>query len=91
MSEQILVTRSSIPELDEYMNELKSIFDSHWLTNMGDKHKQFQCELQKFLGVEKNIGELVAARHSDLVIHDFASQSGIESIRSRAPTAAAFE
>ncbi|MBQ7561397.1 MAG: DegT/DnrJ/EryC1/StrS family aminotransferase [Synergistaceae bacterium] len=52
MSEQILVTRSSIPELDEYMNELKSIFDSHWLTNMGDKHKQFQCELQKFLGVE---------------------------------------
>lgn len=33
--EKILVTRSSMPELDEYVDEIKSIFESHWLTNMG--------------------------------------------------------
>lgn len=49
---QILVTRSSMPELDEYMDEIKDMWDSHWLTNMGPKHQQFQAELRRFLGVE---------------------------------------
>lgn len=35
MENKILVTRSSMPELDEYMNEIASMWDSHWLTNMG--------------------------------------------------------
>ena len=51
MPEQILVTRSSIPALEEYIEEIKPIFESHWLTNMGAKHKQFQSELCKYLGV----------------------------------------
>lgn len=49
---QILVTRSSMPELDEYMDEIKDMWDSHWLTNMGPKHKQLQDELCEFMGVE---------------------------------------
>lgn len=52
MEKQILVTRSSIPDLDEYMNEIKGMWDSHWLTNMGPKHKQFQAELLDYMGVE---------------------------------------
>ncbi|MBQ4432443.1 MAG: DegT/DnrJ/EryC1/StrS family aminotransferase [Synergistaceae bacterium] len=52
MPEQILVTRSSIPTLEEYTEEIKSIFESHWLTNMGEKHKQLQSMLREFLGVE---------------------------------------
>ncbi len=48
----ILVTRSSMPELDEYMNEIKDMWDSHWLTNMGPKHKQLQAELCDYMGVE---------------------------------------
>ena len=31
----ILVTRSSMPEIEEYVEEIKSIWESHWLTNMG--------------------------------------------------------
>lgn len=58
MTENILVTRSSIPPLEEYIEEIKSIFESHWLTNMGEKHKQFQTELCKYLGIE-NIELLV--------------------------------
>lgn len=48
----INVTRSSMPELDEYMDEIKDLWDSHWLTNMGPKHKQLQVELCEYMGVE---------------------------------------
>ncbi len=52
MANKILVTRSSMPELDEYMNEIRDMWDSHWLTNMGPKHKQLQAELCDYMGVE---------------------------------------
>lgn len=52
MNEKILVTRSSMPDLDEYMDEIKPMWETHWLTNMGPKHKQFQAELRDFMGVE---------------------------------------
>ncbi|MBR6872264.1 MAG: DegT/DnrJ/EryC1/StrS family aminotransferase [Ruminococcus sp.] len=48
---RILVTRSSMPTIEEYENEIKSLWDTHWLTNMGAKHKQFQAELEAMLGV----------------------------------------
>lgn len=48
----ILVTQSSMPEFDEYINEIKDIWDTHWLTNMGSKHKRLQSELREYLGVE---------------------------------------
>ncbi len=51
MSDNILVTRSSMPSLDEYIEEIRPIWESHWLTNMGVKHKQLQAELEKYLGV----------------------------------------
>ena len=52
MAEQILVTRSSMPEFGEYMDEIQGLWDSHWLTNMGVKHRSLQEELKGFLGVE---------------------------------------
>lgn len=50
--EKILVTRSSMPELDEYIEEIKSVFESHYLTNMGPKHEELRKELKDYLGVE---------------------------------------
>ncbi len=47
----ILVTRSSMPEYEEFCKEIKDLWESHWLTNMGVKHKQFQVELEKLLGI----------------------------------------
>ena len=52
MKDQILVTRSSMPELDEYIKEIEELWDSHWLTNMGVKHMMFQEELKNYMGVE---------------------------------------
>lgn len=49
---KILVTRSSMPTLEEYVEEIKDIWDSHWMTNMGCKHKELQKALVEYLGVE---------------------------------------
>lgn len=62
--DKILVTRSSMPDFNEYIEEIRDLWDSHWLTNMGPKHKQFQTELKEYLGVE-NI-ELVTNGHMAL-------------------------
>lgn len=51
MSDIIKVTRSSMPPKEEYEDEIKDLWDSHWLTNMGSKHKKFQQELEDMLGV----------------------------------------
>ena len=51
MSNKSLVTPSSRPDFEEYCKEIKELWDSHWLTNMGVKHRQFQAELEKMLGV----------------------------------------
>ena len=34
--EKILVTRSSMPSYEEYIEMIKPIWDSAWMTNMGD-------------------------------------------------------
>ena len=52
MSESIQVTRALMPELDEYVNEIKDMWDTHWVTNMGPKHDQFKKKLCEYLGVE---------------------------------------
>lgn len=53
MENNILVTRSSMPDMEEYVNEIKDIWETHWLTNMGAKHKQLQKELIEYLGVDQ--------------------------------------
>lgn len=47
MEKNILVTQSSMPEFDEYMEEIRSIWDTVWLTNMGSKHQELQKQLAK--------------------------------------------
>lgn len=41
-----------MPELQEYVDEIASIWDSHWLTNMGAKHHELRKQLIKYMGVE---------------------------------------
>ncbi len=48
----INVTRSSMPEYKEYCREIKELWDSHWLTNMGAKHKQFEADLLRYLDAD---------------------------------------
>ena len=52
MSGRILVTRSSMPTLEEYIEEISPLWESHWLTNMGAEHKKLEAALKERLGVE---------------------------------------
>ena len=52
LKDKIMVTRSSMPPLEEYVHEIKDLWDSHWLTNMGIKHKKLEQELKDYLRVE---------------------------------------
>ena len=47
----VLVTRSSLPPLEEYVEMLKPIWDSAWLTNMGAYHEEFKEQLKRYLKV----------------------------------------
>ncbi len=49
---RIPVTRSSMPELKEYMKEIEPLFESRWITNAGVKHEELAERLREYLGVE---------------------------------------
>lgn len=51
----ILVTRSTMPSYEEYCEEIKSLWESHWLTNMGVKHQELQKKLEDYLDVTHTI------------------------------------
>ena len=40
-----------MPSFEEYCEEIKDLWESHWLTNMGCKHKLFQKQLEEYLHV----------------------------------------
>lgn len=79
MGNRINVTRSSLPCFEEYVNEIKDMWDSHWLTNMGVKHSLLCEELKKYLNVE-NI-ELLTNGHMALEMtlqaYDFPAGSEV--------------
>ena len=47
----IYVTRSSMPPFEEYIDEIKTLWDTHKITNMGEKHKELEEKLKEFLDV----------------------------------------
>ncbi|HOP11120.1 MAG TPA: DegT/DnrJ/EryC1/StrS family aminotransferase [Oscillospiraceae bacterium] len=62
----IPVTRSSMPEFEEYIKEIQPLWESRRLTNMGSKHNLLQSELEAYLDVP-NI-DLVSSGHMALEI-----------------------
>lgn len=51
MDKPIQVTSASMPPYEEYCNEVKELWESHWLTHTGVKHQQLEKELEKYLDV----------------------------------------
>ena len=47
----ITVTSPLLPNLDDFTNELKKIWDSKWITNNGSYHKQLEAALAEYLKV----------------------------------------
>lgn len=51
MDNRIYVTKSSMPTYEEYIEMIKPLWDSHWLTNMGSFHQELEQKLKEYLGV----------------------------------------
>lgn len=49
---KILVTRSSMPPFEEYVEAIRPLWESHWLTNMGANHEELSRRLEKYLKVD---------------------------------------
>ena len=52
VNDKILVTRSSMPPLEEFVEQITPLWENHWLTNMGELHNTLQKQLCCYLGVE---------------------------------------
>lgn len=52
MREEIFVTRASLPPMEEYIEKIKPLWESRWLTNMGDLHQEFEERLRHYLKVD---------------------------------------
>lgn len=49
---EIYTTRPLLPELASYVEKLEEIWDSQWLSNGGEKHKELERVLKAWLGVQ---------------------------------------
>ncbi len=48
---QINVTRSSMPPFEEYVEKIKKLWDTRWLSNCGEYHEQLEKKLEEYLQV----------------------------------------
>ena len=51
MEKKVFVTQSSMPPYEEYIEAIKPLWDSHWLTNMGVYHAALEEQLKEYLDV----------------------------------------
>ena len=49
--EHITVTRTSLPPYEEFIKEIKPLWESHWVTNMGEYHQLLERKLCEYLNV----------------------------------------
>lgn len=50
-NQKIYVTQSSMPPYEEYIEAIKPLWNSHWLTNMGVYHQKLETRLKEYLDV----------------------------------------
>lgn len=50
--ERINVTRSQLPPYNEYINEIKDLWETKWITNKGEKHQELERKLCDYLKTE---------------------------------------
>ena len=51
MNEKIYVTKPSMPSYEEFCEAIKPLWESKWLTNMGEYHNRLERELASYLDV----------------------------------------
>ena len=52
-SDMIFLTRASLPAYEEYIEEIRSIWDENWITSFGPKHSRLETKLKDYLHCSK--------------------------------------
>lgn len=76
----IFVTRPSMPSFDEYVEAIRPLWDSHWLTNMGIYHKELETKLREYLDVPELSLMVNGHMALELTIQAFGFPEGAEVI-----------
>lgn len=80
LNQKIFVTQSSMPPYEEYIEAIKPLWESRWLTNMGEWHKKLEEALGKYLDVPE-ISLMVNGHMAlELAIQSFGFPEGAEVI-----------
>lgn len=69
-----------MPAYEEYIEAIKPLWDSHWLTNMGAYHKKLEEELKEYLGVPELSLMVNGHMALELAIQSFGFPEGSEVI-----------
>lgn len=80
MQDKILVTRSSMPPYEEYIEAIKPLWETHWLTNMGQYHRELEERLKEYLGVPEVSLMVNGHMALELAIQAFGFPAGAEVI-----------
>ena len=80
VEERILVTKSSMPRYEDYIEAIKPLWESHWLTNMGSYHKQLEAELREYLDVPELSLMVNGHMALEMAIQSFGFPDGAEVI-----------
>ena len=80
MQDKILVTRSSVPPYEEYIEAIKPLWETHWLTNMGQYHRELEERLKEYLGVPEVSLMVNGHMALELAIQAFGFPAGAEVI-----------
>lgn len=51
LTNKISVTKTFFPPIEEYINNIKRIFDNGWLANRGELTQELESKLKKYLQV----------------------------------------
>lgn len=78
--EKILVTQSSMPPYEEYIEAIKPLWESHWLTNMGEYHRELEKQLKEYLDVPELSLMVNGHMALELAIQSFGFPEGAEVI-----------
>lgn len=79
-NDRILVTKSSMPDYEEYIDAIKPLWDTHWLTNMGVYHQQLEQELKEYLKVPEISLTVNGHMALELTIQSFGFPDGSDVI-----------
>ena len=80
VNEEIFVTKSSMPPYEEYIEAIKPLWDSHWLTNMGKHHNELETKLREYLDVPELSLMVNGHMALELAIQAFGFPEGSEVI-----------